>query len=275
MASDIRFLILEFVLHERNQDYRKKQNKGSCRGISEFTELKTVIVNKQGHGQRTVERTAVGHDERLFEELQPADHRRHRHEEDGKAQQGDGDRPGLPPRAGSVDLRRFVIRLRDAFERGDEDEHVEADCPPNGQDDQRNFRHDRILQPRDRPQAKRSQNIVEQPQRRVVQIAPDDGDRHDVGDRRHIENNPERFENAGSSGVDQQSDHEGNDDHERNADDNVEQGVENRFLKRRILQNFLVIVEADEADVRIVGQSGHIHVGKADDERDGDRQQRK
>ncbi|CDN46056.1 hypothetical protein BN871_KG_00070 [Paenibacillus sp. P22] len=266
-------LPLESQLEQGDGNNDEEEHERSGGGIAEVAELEAVLVNEQRRGYGAVERPALGHDERLFEKLQPADHRRHADEEDGEAHHRNRDPGQLLPVAGAVQLRRLVVRAVDALQRRDEDDHVEADAAPQRQQDERQLGDRRIGQPSHLVESERRQDVIEEADARIVQIAPDDGHGHDVRHGRQVIDDPEYLERARAPEVDQQGGSERAGDDERHADDDVEQRVAQRQQEDGIAQHIGVILQADELDAGVVGQPRQVHVGQADVDRDKNGQQ--
>ena len=161
------------------------------------------------------------------------------------AEERKGDRPEAPPAAGPVDRRRLVELRRDVLEPREVDDEVVARDPPDGRQDDRPHRGRRVGEPCAHRHAGGLQVVVERSHHRVEQPEPRQphGD-HGQGERkeeRASEDGPERNAAVQKHGEDQRHREDG-----QRARHGVEGGVDEAHLEPAVLQELLVVGEADE-----------------------------
>jgi hypothetical protein len=114
----------------------------------------------------SVERAAVGHHERLLEQLEVADRRDDRHEQDRRAEQRHGHVAEGLPAPGAIDRGRLVELARDRLQPAMNTTIAKPEVPPDGHRDDRRHRQRGLA----------SQSGPEKPtERRIVLISPTSG----------------------------------------------------------------------------------------------------
>ena len=109
-------------LDERHDRHEQEQDVRDRRRITLVEELEALLVHVHRDRERLVQRAAIGHDERLLEELQVADHRDDAGEQDRRAHHRERDVPEPPPGAGAVDRRGLVHLPWHQLQAGEEDD---------------------------------------------------------------------------------------------------------------------------------------------------------
>ena len=138
-------------LHDRADEDDHREDQRQRRAVAELQVRERIQIHPEDRRGRPVERLAGGHQEELVEGEQRPDDAEERDEQDRPAVSGNGDPPHALPVAGAVDHRRLVDLLRDRLDRGDEEEHAEADHLPHDRDDHRPERAIGVLaEPHDR-----------------------------------------------------------------------------------------------------------------------------
>ena len=124
-------------LHHRQDEDEEREDERQRRAVAELQVGEGVEVDEEDRGGGHVARLAGGHDVELVEGEERADGADQGDEEDGAGGQRQGDVAGARPVAGAVDLGGVLHLVGDGVDRGDEEEHAEAEHLPDDRDDDR------------------------------------------------------------------------------------------------------------------------------------------
>ena len=121
----------------------------------------------------------------------------------------------------------------------------------------------RVGQPVGAVDADAAEGHVDEPDVGVEDEAPDDRDRHDAGDDRQVEADPEQRPEPVDPAVEGDRRGQPEDQGQRDADDDEVGGVEERGPELRVAEQLDVVVEADEVRPERIAQVTQPEVGEA------------
>src|SRR6202012_2843803 len=127
--------------HDEDDDEQDERGRG--READALAGERGVVDPFDGRAAGVV-RAALQDQVDLVEDLQRGDDLEHGDQRGGPAQHRDGQPPGLLPPAGAVHGRGLVEVTRDLLQAGQVEDEVEADRPPDGDDDDRVEGHVRV-----------------------------------------------------------------------------------------------------------------------------------
>jgi hypothetical protein len=205
--------------------------------------LEDVEVHPGAHHLRRRPRSAVGRGVDQVEDLERVDQRQGDDDVVGAPEIGHRDVPELLEPTGAVHRRRLVLVLRDALERREVEQHREARPQPDRRDHDGRQSRAVLAQPRLRQAAEPDvpQQRVDRAVLRVVQPAPDRGDRHE---RQHAGRVEHHAQNglAADLAVQQDGQDEAQDHRDDDRDHRPDEVVDGGLLHHRVLEHRAVVV---------------------------------
>ena len=218
--------------------------------------LEQVDPEEQRGVRRTAGAVAEEQQVRLVEDLQRRDGVDDGQEEQRRRDQRNGDREELTDPAGSVGLGRLVELTRHVLQRREQDHHRAGDRPQAHDHDGR-LDPVRVGQPLRAGNAEQPEELVDRAGIAVEQQQEDRGGRHHRGHLGQEEDGPEHARTPAYGG--QQRGQGQRDDHlQRDRQQGVEEGVAQRGQHLRVLEQQLVVRQADRR--ALVG--GQVVVGE-------------
>ena len=212
--------------------------------------LEGQVVDVERESQRRIRRAAHGDVVDLVEELQRADGRDHRGEEDDRLQHRHGDVPEARPGRHAVDARRFVDRAVDVLHGREVEDHVVAGPAPGDGEDDHDLGPEGIAQPRDRigDDSGKAQEVVDDA---VIGEHRLEEDR--VGDKRGDAGQEDRGAEEAAAPelavVERDRKEQRQHEHDRHLHDEEDAGVAERAQEDGVLRQADDVGEAAEVEV--------------------------
>ncbi len=235
-----------------HQDQRQR------RAVALFEVDERVLVDPVDRRERRALRAAGGHDVELVEREHRADRADQRRQQQRAQHQRQGDQPHALPVAGAVDQRGLVDVDADRLDRGQQQDHAEADDLPGDGENDRPQRQVGVDEPDDRvgddvqvlqQPVEQADLLVEQPVPQQARTAEADHHRQEHRGARQ----PRRAPGLGREQCQQQAEaHQ-----DRRDVHGVFDGEPQRLPRRGIVERADVVAKADErtaAEQRGVGQ---------------------
>jgi hypothetical protein len=154
-------------------------------GRARCRETRQVDVADEGIGR--LAGTAVGHQIRLAEDLKLADDLVKHDERERAMQAGQRDVAEDRPQPCPIEARRLIAFARNVLQAGKQDDHGEAEHPPDGRDDDARHRKVGVGHPYQRLRAEGLHDVADQPLIGAEHERPDQRDHRDRQHGRQIE----------------------------------------------------------------------------------------
>ncbi len=159
--------------------------------------------------------------------------------------------PELLPRRGAVEVGRLVVVVRDRLQAREEVEDVDAGPAPGGDGQQRHEAGLASLQPLDGVEAEEADHLVHQRGRGLAEDQAEDDARDDDGGQRGDEEDrlEDRLEPLASDlRIDQDREQQRDRNQQDEGPDGVFDGIAERQEEEAILEQALVVAQADILD---------------------------